>query len=67
MVNVSNRFRANVTFEKDGRIVDGKSILGILTLACPKGGSITITAEGNDAEDVMKAFEVLIDNKFGEN
>ena len=67
LVNVSNKYKAKVTFEKDGRIVDGKSILGILTLACPKGGAITIVTEGADAESAMGAFEELIENKFGEN
>ena len=67
MVNVSNKYQAKILFEKDGTIVDGKSILGILTLACPKGGALTITAEGADADSAMDAFEELIENKFGEN
>ena len=66
MVNVANKHGAKVLFEKDGTVVDGKSILGILTLACPKGGNITITVEGADAHRVIEEFEILIENKFGE-
>jgi len=67
MVKVSNNYTAKILFEKDGRVAEGKSILGILTLACPKGSQLTITAEGDDAVQAMDAFEELIENKFGEN
>lgn len=66
LVNTAKQFQARITYERDGLIVDGKSILGILTLACPKGGSITIVAEGPDSADAMEAYETLIENKFGE-
>jgi phosphotransferase system HPr-like phosphotransfer protein len=41
--------------------------LGILTLACPKGGVIIVKAQGTDAKAAMKALEDLIENKFGED
>lgn len=66
LVNTAKRFQARITYERNGIIVDGKSILGILTLACPKGGRITITADGPDSADAMEAYETLIENKFGE-
>ncbi|OPL14337.1 MAG: phosphocarrier protein HPr [delta proteobacterium MLS_D] len=66
LVNVVKRFEAEVFFERDGNVVDGRSILGILTLDCPKGGAITVTAEGTDAENVVDELGKLIEEKFGE-
>jgi phosphocarrier protein len=47
--------------------VDGKSILDLLTLACPFGSEITIRTEGDQAEALMAAVEALIEDKFGED
>lgn len=66
MVNVARQFSSAITYERNGIVVNGKSILGILTLACPKGGALTITADGDDAESALAAFERLIEDKFGE-
>lgn len=66
LVNVVKQFEAEVFFERDGNVVDGRSILGILTLDCPKGGTITVTAEGTDAETVVDELGKLIEDKFGE-
>ena len=52
--------------EKDGVEVNGRSILGILTLFCPYGSRLTIRTEGVDAEEAMEAFVRLIEDKFGE-
>ncbi|MCX5856988.1 MAG: HPr family phosphocarrier protein [Deltaproteobacteria bacterium] len=35
LVKVSTKFKSRIYFEKDGQEVNGKSLLGILTLACP--------------------------------
>ena len=67
MVKVSNKYQAKISLEKDGTEVDGKSILDILTLACPQGSSIIVKAEGKDAVDAIEEFGRLIENKFGED
>lgn len=67
LVSVSSNFKSKVMFERDGKEINGKSILGILTLACPKGSSITISAEGDDAREVIAQLGNLIDGKFGED
>jgi phosphocarrier protein HPr len=67
LVNVSSKYKSKVFFERDGKEINGKSILGILTLACPKGCSITISAEGDDARDAVAALGKLIEDKFGED
>jgi phosphocarrier protein HPr len=67
IVEVSNRYRAKICLEKNGSKVNAKSILGILTLGCPKGSRIIIRAEGIDAEEAVEELGRLIENKFGEN
>ncbi|MBN2687299.1 MAG: HPr family phosphocarrier protein [Deltaproteobacteria bacterium] len=67
LVAVSSKFKSKVIFERDGKEINGKSILGILTLACPKGSHITIRAEGDDALEVMQQLGDLIEGKFGED
>ena len=66
IVAVLNRHQSEVFLTKDGEKIDGKSILEILTLACPMGSRIIVEAEGADADDVMREIETLIEEKFGE-
>ncbi len=47
--------------------VNAKSILGVLTLGANKGAKITIKAEGEDAEEALKALEQLVLDNFGKN
>ena len=67
LVNVSTRFKSRIFFERDGKVANGKSLLSILTLACPLGSRITIRAEGIDARDAIEDIGKLIDEKFGED
>jgi len=67
LVNVGSRYSSAISFEKDGMVADGSSILDILTLACPKGCSFIIKAEGDDAGAAMEEFDRLIESKFGED
>jgi phosphocarrier protein len=66
LVKTANRFVSNVSLEKDGLEVNGKSIMGILMLAATKGTRITVKAEGKDAEQAIETLGKLIENKFGE-
>lgn len=66
-VKVAQQFKAEIYLEYKGQTANGKSILGILTLACPKGGMLTIKAEGIDALKAIEALEIMIENKFGED
>ena len=67
LVQISNKFKSRIFLEREGKQVNGKSILGILTLACPKGSSLTVRAEGADAEKALEEIGRLIENKFGED
>jgi phosphocarrier protein len=66
LVQIANRFRSEIHVEKDGSSVNGKSIMGVLTLAAAKGSSITVSCDGDDAEMAMTALAKVIENGFGE-
>lgn len=66
-VQVTNRFKSDIIVSKGKQEINGKSIMGIMMLAAPKGSKITVTAKGDDAENVLYAVEKLINNKFGED
>ncbi len=66
-VRVASRFHSDVTVEKDGETVDGKSIMGLMMLAVGCGAQITVSADGDDEGDVLVALEQLVAGKFGEN
>ncbi|MBN2205789.1 MAG: HPr family phosphocarrier protein [Candidatus Aminicenantes bacterium] len=65
-VNLANRFSASVRILKDGSEIDGKSILGILTLAATQGSMIGLKLSGKDEAAAIKALESLINDRFGE-
>lgn len=65
-VNLANRFVSAVKIEKDGNEIDGKSILGILTLAAIRGSEIILRISGKDEKEALKALVALIENRFQE-
>jgi len=65
-VNLANRFGASVKIVKDGNEIDGKSILGILTLAATQGSEILLLVAGKDEDSAFKALADLINNRFDE-
>jgi phosphocarrier protein len=66
LIGITSRFSANITLEKEGRAVDGKSIMSVMMLAASKGTAITVKTEGSDEEDALFAIEELINNRFDE-
>jgi phosphocarrier protein HPr len=67
LVQTVNKFHAEVSFSKDGQTADGRSIMGVLTLAATQGSKIQVEANGEEAERVVRAIEKLIEGKFNEN
>jgi phosphocarrier protein HPr len=65
-VQLAAHFKSEIRVVKDGASVNGKSIMGLLTLVAAQGLSITIEAEGPDAEAAVAALAELVDNGFGE-
>lgn len=66
-VHLATRFEARVRVARDGREMDGKSIMGILLLAAARGSTITITADGADEEHAVAALTALVESGFGED
>jgi phosphotransferase system HPr (HPr) family protein len=65
-VKMANRFRCDISVEKDGEEVDGKSIMGLMMLAAGHGSVIVVRADGEDAEAALDAIQDLIARKFEE-
>jgi phosphocarrier protein len=65
-VQTANRFEASVEVQKDDIKIDGKSIMGIMTLAAEMGSSIAVRVTGKDAAEAMEALAKLIGSNFGE-
>lgn len=64
---VSSRYSADITVEKSGNVVSGKSIMGLMTLEASRGTKLKITATGEDAEELLDELQKLIENKFDED
>ncbi|MCM8794606.1 MAG: HPr family phosphocarrier protein [Candidatus Omnitrophica bacterium] len=60
-VQIASRFKSDIRVKKGKEEVDGKSIMGLLTLAASRGTSIEVTAQGPDAEDALRALAQLVD------
>lgn len=65
-VHAANAFRSRVTVSRDGRTMDGKSILGILLLAASQGTALELGADGEDEAAALEALAALVDSGFGE-
>lgn len=65
-VQTANRFEATIEIQKDDLKADGKSIMGIMTLAAEQGSLLMIRAAGRDAEEAVEALVKLIESNFGE-
>jgi len=66
LVKTANRFVSEVTLEKDGLEVNGKSIMGILMLAASRGSKITLKVNGKDSAQAIQTLGKLFESKFGE-
>ncbi len=66
LVQTANKYSCDVEIQKGSEKVNGKSIMGIMTLAAGAGTSITVRTSGDDAESAMEEIANLIDGNFGE-
>jgi phosphocarrier protein HPr len=65
-VKRATEFKSDVWVEKDGTRVNGKSIMGILMLACPLGSKIGLYIEGADEQEAFESLGGLVNDGFGE-
>jgi phosphocarrier protein HPr len=69
LVDTANQFDSIVVFERHGDEpdkADGKSVMQVICLAACYGTTLTIHAEGDDAEAAVNALAELFENRFGE-
>ncbi|MBI2188302.1 MAG: HPr family phosphocarrier protein [Acidobacteria bacterium] len=65
-VQLATRFESHIRVGRDEKMMDGKSILGILLLAAARGTMLTISAEGPDEERAVDALVRLVESGFAE-
>jgi phosphocarrier protein len=66
LTQTASTFASEIWLTRNGRRVNAKSIMGVMMLAAGKGSSVTVEAEGADAERALAAILQLIGDKFGE-
>ncbi|MCC5802070.1 HPr family phosphocarrier protein [Rossellomorea vietnamensis] len=59
-VQEANRFSSEIFLEKDGKKVNAKSIMGLMSLAISTGSAITLVADGSDEEEALVALEEFV-------
>ncbi len=67
LVNCASVFEAEIWIKNGEKTINGKSIMGVLTLAASKGAVLVIEADGSDREDALQAIYELISGRFGED
>jgi phosphocarrier protein HPr len=65
-VTMASEHKAEIEVEKDGSKVCGTSIMGLMMLGAAMGDTITISAEGDGADEAVAALAELVEAKFGE-
>ena len=65
-VKKASEYGSEVWVEKDGTRVTGKSIMGLLMLACPLGSSIIVKVDGVDETQAFEELKNLVEDGFGE-
>ena len=65
-VQTAQGFASEVVVSRDGKEVNGKSIMGVMMLAAAQGACVTIRTSGRDAEQSLAALAALIAERFGE-
>jgi phosphocarrier protein len=59
-VKIANKFESDVAVKKGGETVNGKSIMGLMTLAANQGSTLEIEISGADAEQAMRELEEFL-------
>ena len=65
-VHLASRFESHIRVGRDAKVMDGKSIMGILLLAAARGTAIMISADGTDEAAAVDALVQLVESGFGE-
>lgn len=66
-VKCVEQFDADIRVSKDGHVVGGTSIMGLMMLTASPGCNINVSATGPQADEAIEAIQQLVDDKFGED
>jgi len=66
IVRTASQFDADVYLQRDNYEINGKSVIGVMTLAAEQGASLTLVVEGSDEAEAADALEELFEDGFGE-
>jgi phosphocarrier protein HPr len=65
-VHLATRFNSQIRVSRDSKVMDGKSIMGILLLAAARGTKLTISADGPDETTAVDSLVQFVESGFGE-
>jgi phosphotransferase system HPr (HPr) family protein len=65
-VQTAGKFASDITVTHGERSGNAKSVLSVLTLGAKQGAEVTISAEGEDAQEALDAIKELVESNFGE-
>ena len=66
IVRTASRFKSDFFIQKDSYEINGKSIIGVMTLAAEQGSTLTLTFDGEDEGEAAAAIAQLFEDGFGE-
>ena len=66
IVKLAAKFKSEFFIEKDNIQINGKSIIGVMTLAAEQGSKLLVRFDGPDEEEAYRAIAELFENGFGE-
>lgn len=66
LVRTASKFDADVYLQRDNYEINGKSVIGVMTLAAEQGARITLVVDGEDEEEAAQALVQLFEDGFGE-
>ncbi|GAB5464754.1 MAG: HPr family phosphocarrier protein [Candidatus Kapaibacteriales bacterium] len=66
LVKLTAKYKCDITIIRNGFAINGKSIIGVMTLAAEQGAKLTLKCDGPDQEEAFAAIKALFDDAFGE-
>jgi phosphocarrier protein len=66
LVSLASKFPCEIQLGRDGQEANAKSVMGVLLLCGAQGTSLDVQADGDQADEAVRALGALIDDKFGE-
>jgi len=66
-VGIASQFACDVQLQRDDIVVNGKSMMAIMTLAASQGTQVTLITDGEQEEEALQALRLLIKQGFGED